>query len=79
MNHLEELGFFPFGQPNVYKHERAPIRAVISHENTRCRLIYDIGEDFLSSLICDVDNEKHEVLMGLTDMKRTLQKLGTIK
>lgn len=70
---LLELGFTTENNVN-FTHSRAPIRAVVHGD--KVRLIYTIGQDFLSSIIVDVDNTKHELLMGLTDMKKVLEKLG---
>lgn len=70
MTPLEQLGFKD-GQ-----HLRAPIRAVLSHNDERVRLVYELGENFLSSIIVDVDNTYHEILMGLTDMKKIAELLN---
>lgn len=74
MTELEKLGFVL--EDGIYKHTRAPIRAIVTHGGSRVRFIYDLGQDILSSLIVDVDNTKHELLMGLTDMKKILEKLN---
>lgn len=76
MQHLQKLGFEL--ENGIWKHKRAPLRGVTSQGDTRIRLIYDLGDEVLSSLIVDVDNTEHEVTMGLTDMKKVLQKLGIL-
>ena len=72
---LQTLGFEL--DNGIYKHKRAPIRAVVNGEYVR--LIYSIGEDFLSSLTVDVKNTEHEIRMGLVDFKNVLTKLGAIQ
>ena len=73
MTPLETLGFEL--DNGIWKHKRAPIRAVETHGGADVRLIYSMPDPFFSSLIVDVKNDKHEILMGLTDFKNVLQKL----
>ena len=74
---LQTLGFEL--DNGIYKHKRAPIRAVETHGGAGVRLIYNIGDDFLSSLTVDVKNTEHEIRMGLVDFKNVLTKLGAIQ
>lgn len=77
MQHLQKLSFEL--ENGIYKHKRAPLRGITSHGDTRIRLIYDLGQEVLSSLMVDVDNTEHEILMVLTDIKKVLVKLGVVK
>ena len=73
---LQTLGF-ELNAMGTYQHQRAPIRAIVGGDYVR--LIYSIGEEFLSSLTVDVKNTEHEIRMGLVDFKNVLTKLGAIQ
>ena len=74
MNPLEEVGFIL--KDGTYKHARAPMRAMVHPSGLHVRIVYDLGEDVLTSLVVDVKNEKHELHMGLLDIRKLLEKLG---
>lgn len=70
MTPLEKQGFYL--ENGTWKHKRAPLRAVTSKGDSQVRIIYDLPDDFFAKIIVDVDNTHHEVLMGLTEIKKVL-------